>query len=126
MSMRRGALRLSAWIAFFAILLSLLPPMLAHGHGASPGFDGHADFCSTMGPTETAPPVPWPADGEQKTCTHCDGCTGNAAGASAPPTPAAPAFTLRATPSAPIGVAALPPISVDWIAAHPRGPPHLA
>lgn len=124
--MRRGAIRLSAWIAFSAILLSLLPPMLAHGHGAPPGFDGHADFCSTRGLTDAPAPTPWPADGEQKTCTHGGGCTGNAVGGWAPPTPPALTFTLRAAPSLLIAVAVTPPTSVDWIAAHPRGPPRLA
>jgi hypothetical protein len=126
MSMRRGGIRLSAWIAFSAVLLSMLPPMLAHGHGAPPGFDGHVDFCSTVGTTNAAPSVPRPAGGEQEICPHCDGCTGNAAGAWAPPTPAAPAFTLRAAPSVLIDMAVLPPTSVDWIAARPRGPPRPA
>jgi hypothetical protein len=118
--------RHAVWIALFAVLLSLLPAAGAHGHGATADFDGHADFCSTAGATDPAPGMPLPADGRQKACAHCDGCSGNAGNAWALPSRAAPTFARGTTPHA-IDVATLPvALPADLIAAPPRGPPPLA
>ena len=122
---RRDNFRSAARTALFAILLSLLPLAGAHGHGVA-DFDGHADFCSTEGATDPAPAMPLPADGHQKACTHCDGCTGNAGSVWALPSRAAPAVAVRTTPPA-IVTAVLPTaIPAELLAAPPRGPPQLA
>jgi len=118
----RPASRVTIWIALVAILLSTLTPPLAYGHGAMAGFGGHADFCSTtMGTNTHAPPLP--PEREREVCTHCEGCTASTGDAWAPPSSAAGAIALRATPPA-ILVAEPPiPAPADLIAAPPRGPP---
>jgi hypothetical protein len=116
----------AARIALFAVLLSALPPAGAHGRGRALGFDGHSDFCSTIGAKGPAPASPLPADRGHKVCNHCDGCTGNAGNAWAPPSPVAPAILLGATPPSRIHFS-LPAVTpVELIAAPPRGPPSLA
>lgn len=126
MSGRRENFRPAARIALFAILLSLLPPAGAHGHGAAAEFDRHADFCSTEGPTGPAPATPLPADGSQKACAHCDGCSSNAGSAWALPSRAAATFARRTTPRAMVVVALPVAVPAELIAARPRGPPQLA
>ena len=123
---RRDNFRPAARTALFAILLSLLPPAGAHGHGATVAFDRHADFCSTEGTTDPAPAMPLPGDGRQKACAHCDGCSSNAGSAWALPSRAAPTFARRTTPRAKVVVALPAAVPAELIAAPPRGPPQLA